>query len=129
MQGVPVVTAPVRVSQDAELVTTPDGVEAVLDGIAVGFARLRPAEEAGVLDLTLRVDPAWQRHGLGRRLLREVARVAVTRGASDLVMTTGIDNAAVLPMVLAAGLRGRIRMASETLTVRVPLRDLRPLPA
>lgn len=129
MKGVPVVTAPVRVSQEAELVTTSSGVEAVLDGVTVGVARLRPTEEPGVLDLTLRVDPAWQRHGLGRRLLREVARAAVGQGASDLVMTTGIGNAAVLPMVLAAGLRGRIRMASETLTVRVPLRDLRPLPA
>ncbi len=37
------------------------------------------------------------------------------------------DNPAVLPMVLAAGLRGRIRMAGNTLTVRVPVRELRPL--
>jgi len=32
-------------------------------------------------------------------------------------------------MVLAAGLRGRIRLAAEVLTVRVPLRDLRPIGA
>ena len=31
-------------------------------------------------------------------------------------------------MVLSAGLRGRIRMAGGELTVRVPVRDLRPLP-
>jgi hypothetical protein len=30
-------------------------------------------------------------------------------------------------MVLAAGLRGRIRLSGETLTVRVPVRDLEPL--
>jgi hypothetical protein len=44
-----------------------------------------------------------------------------------MVLTTGSDNPAVLPMVLAAGLRGRIRLAGGELTVRVPVRDLRPL--
>ncbi|MDO7867608.1 GNAT family N-acetyltransferase [Nocardioides jiangxiensis] len=129
MRGKPVVTAPVRVSGDAQLSTTINGVEATLDGVTVGWARLRLSEEPGVLELSLRVDPAWQRHGVGRRLLREAARVAVTRQATEIVMTTSTDNEAVLPMVLAAGLRGRIRMASETLTVRVPLRDLKPVPA
>ena len=32
-----------------------------------------------------------------------------------------------LPMVLAAGLRGRIRMAADQLTVRIPVRELKPL--
>ena len=49
-------------------------------------------------------------------------------GADELVLVTESDNAAVLPMVLGAGLRGRIRMAGGELTVRVPVRDLRPLP-
>jgi GNAT superfamily N-acetyltransferase len=129
MKSQPLVAAAVRVPEEAQLRATINGVEAVLDGITVGVARLRLTEEPGVLELTLRVDPAWQRRGVGQRLLREAARVAVTRNATDLVMTTGIGNEAVLPMVLAAGLRGRIRMASETLTVRVPLRDLRPLSA
>ena len=30
-------------------------------------------------------------------------------------------------MVLAAGMRGRIRMAGDTLTVRIGVRDLKPL--
>jgi hypothetical protein len=33
----------------------------------------------------------------------------------------------VLPMVLAAGLRGRIRMTGDQPTVRVAVRDLKPL--
>ncbi len=32
-----------------------------------------------------------------------------------------------MPMVLAAGMRGRIRMAGETLTVRIAVHELRPL--
>jgi hypothetical protein len=48
-------------------------------------------------------------------------------GADEVLLTTRADNQAVLPMVMAAGLRGRIRMAGDDLTVRVPVRDLRPL--
>jgi hypothetical protein len=43
-----------------------------------------------------------------------------------VLLRTGSNNQAVLPMVLAAGLRGRIRMAGDELTVRVPVHDLRP---
>ena len=43
------------------------------------------------------------------------------------MLTTRADNQAVLPMVMAAGLRGRIRMAADTLTVRIAVRDLKPL--
>ena len=77
--------------------------------------------------MTLRVDPAWQRRGIGTRLLVDAARLAHTLGATEVVLTTRSDNQAVLPMVMAAGLRGRIRMAADTLTVRVPVRDLKPL--
>jgi hypothetical protein len=45
------------------------------------------------------------------------------------VLCTRADNQAVLPMVLAAGLRGRIRMAADVLTVRIAVRELRRLPA
>jgi ribosomal protein S18 acetylase RimI-like enzyme len=73
------------------------------------------------------VDPAWQRRGIGARLLVEVARVANGLDANEIVLTTRAGNQAVLPMVLAAGMRGRIRMAADVLTVRLPVRDLRPL--
>ncbi|MCW2830907.1 MAG: Acetyltransferase family protein, partial [Aeromicrobium sp.] len=37
-------------------------------------------------------------------------------------------NQAILPMVMAAGLRGRIRLSGDELTVRVPVGGLKPLP-
>ena len=54
----------------------------------------------------------------------EAARAAAGLGDDALVLVTDADNQAVLPMVLGSGLRGRIRMDGDALTVRVPLRDL-----
>ena len=95
----------------------------------VGRATLRPADEPGVRAIGLGVDPAGSGAGIGTRLLVDAARLAPRPGADEIVLTTASDNPAVLPMVLAAGLRGRIRMAGDELTVRVPVRDLRPLRA
>lgn len=119
-----------RVGQAAipEYVVDGDSVTALIDGTSVGLAVVRPAgDDADVRPVTLRVDPAWQRRGIGTRLLLDAARLAGSLGAAEIVVTTRADNQAVLPMVLAAGLRGRIRMAADVLTVRVAVRELGPL--
>lgn len=111
-----------------EYVIDGDAVQALIDGTPVGLAVVRDAgDDPEVRPVTLRVDPAWQRRGIGTRLLVDAARLAGSMGASEIVLTTRADNQAVLPMVLAAGLRARIRMAADQLTVRVPVRSLRPL--
>ena len=97
-------------------------VSALVDGTAVGLATVGPEGE-----VTQRVDAAWQRRGIGTRLLVDAARLANSRGIEEIVLTTRAENQAVLPMVMAAGLRGRIRMAGSTLTVRIGVRDLKPL--
>ena len=101
-----------------------DSVSATVDGVSVGLAVVAADGE-----VTLRVDPAWQRRGIGTRLLVDAARLASGLGVDEIVLTTRSDNQAVLPMVMAAGLRGRIRMAGDRLTVRMAVRDLKPLPA
>lgn len=114
-----------------EYVVSADTVTALLDGTVVGVAQVHPAVEdpdEEVRPLTLRVDPAWQRRGIGTRLLIDASRLAHMLGATEVLLTTRSDNQAVLPMVLAAGMRGRIRMAGDVLTVRAPVRDLKPLP-
>ena len=108
-----------------------DGVAASVEGTVVGIAMIRP-EGSGMVEpsaraVSLRVDPSWQRHGIGTRLLNDVARVAAGKGIQEIVLATRADNPAVLPMVLAAGLRGRIRLAGDVLTVRIPVRELKPL--
>jgi GNAT superfamily N-acetyltransferase len=107
----------------------PDSVAARIDDVVVGRATLLHGGEPGVVSVTLGVDPAWQRRGIGTRLLVDAARVAQGRGLDEILLATRSDNQAVLPMVLAAGLRGRIRMAGDQLTVRIAVRDLKPLRA
>lgn len=105
-----------------EYVVAGDSVSAVVEEVAVGRAVVRLGGE-----VDLEVDPAFQRRGIGTRLLVGAARIAHGMGVEEIVLTTRADNQAVLPMVMAAGLRGRIRMAGDTLTVRVPVRELKPL--
>jgi GNAT superfamily N-acetyltransferase len=103
---------------------------ASLEGVRVGVATLRDAgpDLPDVLPVDLEVDPAWQRRGIGTRLLSDAARLANGLGAEAILLTTRSDNQAVMPLVMAAGMRGRIRMAGDTLTVRIAVCDLRPLP-
>jgi GNAT superfamily N-acetyltransferase len=103
-----------------------ESVSARVDGVTVGTATVHEETEPGIRPLLLRVERDWRRRGIGTRLLVEAGRLANQLGADEMVLTTASDNGAVLPMVLAAGLRGRIRMAGDELTVRVPVRDLRP---
>ena len=107
-----------------EYVATSHAVSAVVAGTVVGRAVLGEVTGPGMRRLALEVDPAWRRRGIGVRLLLEAARLAHGLGDEELVLLTRADNQAVLPMVLGSGLRGRIRLSGDDLTVRVPLRDL-----
>jgi GNAT superfamily N-acetyltransferase len=104
-------------------------VVAAIDGTTVGVATVRAADgdESDVLPVELEVDPAWQRRGIGTRLLSDAARLANGMGAQAILLTTRSDNQAAMPMMMAAGMRGRIRMAGDVLTVRIGVRDLKPL--
>jgi ribosomal protein S18 acetylase RimI-like enzyme len=101
-------------------------VSALVADQVVGAAAMRPAavDEPGTRSVDLQVHSSWRRRGVGTKLLAEAARLAHADGADEIVLTARADNQAVLPMVLAAGMRGRIRMAGDVLTVRIGLRDL-----
>lgn len=102
---------------------TERAVLARVDGTVVGSVSWQ-ADRDGAWHLDLGVDPAWRRRGIGSRLLLEVARLARQSGADEIVVRTTADNQAVLPLVLGTGLRGRIRMGADDLTVRIPVRQL-----
>ena len=100
-------------------------MSALVNGLVAGRGDYVVGEGAEPWPVDLWVDPAWQRRGIGTRLLAEVVRRARTAGAEEVVLTAPAETRAVLPMVLAAGLRGRIRMAGDTVTIRISLSDLR----
>lgn len=110
---------------DPEYVATTDSVSALVGGLVTGRASYAPGAAGHPWPVDLWVDPAWQRRGIGTRLLADIARLARAGGAEEIALTAPADSRAVLPMVLAAGLRGRIRMAGETVTVRIALTELR----
>jgi len=110
---------------DPDFVTSGAVVSALAGGKVAGRAEFTPADGEDPWPVDLWVDPAWHRRGVGTRLLADIARAARAAGAEEIVLTAPSDTKAVLPMVLAAGMRGRIRMAGESLTVRIALSDLR----
>ncbi len=108
-----------------EYVLGEDEVTALASGHVVGRGRIGAAdpEVPDARHIDLEVDPGWRRHGVGTRLLNEIVRMARAQGVAEIVVTAPADSRAVLPMVLAAGLRGRIRIAGNSLTVRISLAE------
>jgi GNAT superfamily N-acetyltransferase len=114
------------------------------DEPAMGFALVRELDGAAYL-AEISVHPAWQRHGLGARLIDAVEDWAAKRGLPWLVLTTfrdvpwnapyyrrlGFEPMAdeALGLGLATQLRGQ-REAWHALGVRLalrrPVRNLRP---
>ncbi|WP_245734647.1 GNAT family N-acetyltransferase [Nocardioides exalbidus] len=103
--------------------TSETAVTATVAGRTIGAATWTPDEEGAWL-LELEVDPAWRRRSIGSKLLLEATRAARTSNVSEVVVRTAADNSAVLPLVLGSGLRGRIRMGTDDLTVRIPITPL-----
>ena len=67
-----------------------------------GFILIRSvADEAEIL--TLAVDPAARRQGLGTRLVREGALASAARGATRLFLEVADDNLAALALFARAG--------------------------
>ncbi|RYB93267.1 GNAT family N-acetyltransferase [Nocardioides oleivorans] len=103
--------------------TSESAVTATVGGAPVGSASWT-ADDEGAWHLELEVDPAWRRRSIGSRLLLEATRAARASSVSEVVVRTAADNSAVLPLILGSGLRGRIRMGTDDLTVRIPITPL-----
>jgi ribosomal-protein-alanine N-acetyltransferase len=64
---------------------------AITGNEVVGYAGLMLAVGEGHVT-TIGVSPRWQRHGIGRRLLLELAETARKRGAEDLTLEVRVAN-------------------------------------
>jgi GNAT superfamily N-acetyltransferase len=92
----------------------------------VGAARLNAVVDDTV-EASLEVAPAWRRLGIDRQLLRQISGLAAGRGATELVMLAPPTEEGVVPVIAAAGMRGRIRLTEQGLSVHVSLAGVRPI--
>ncbi len=109
-----------------EYVLAEDSVQARIGVHVVGAASLHAIVD-GAVEASLEVAPAWRRLGIGRQLLRQISGLAAGRGAVELVMLAPPTEEGVVPVLAAAGMRGRIRLTEQGLSVHVSLAGVRPL--
>lgn len=77
-------------------------VVARVDGIVVGYAGLMfSLDEAHVT--TIAVDPAWQQHRVGSRMMINLTRAALARGARHMTLEVRVSNAAAQHMYARFG--------------------------
>src|SRR5689334_11157240 len=123
--------APPASTAGAAVVEYEVGEQQVLARIGVhvvGAAKLHAVVDNAV-EASLEVAPAWRRLGIGRQLLRQVSGLAAGAGAAELVMLAPATEEGVVPVLAAAGMRGRIRLTEEGLSVHVSLAGVRPIGA
>ena len=75
-----------------------------VDGMVVGYAGLMMTVDDGHVT-TIAVDPAWQRHKIGTRLLLQLAGEAIRRGATSLTLEVQMSNKAAQELYRHFGFR------------------------
>lgn len=107
---------------------TDSAVVARIGQHVVGAANLHALVD-GSVEAGLEVAPAWRRLGIGRQLLRQLSGVAAARGGTELVLLAPASEEGVVPLLAAAGMRGRVRLTEHGLSVHVSLAGVRPIGA
>lgn len=98
---------------------------AVRDDRVVGLAALGEVVE-GSCDLTLLVEDAWHKRGLGTRLLAGSATLAGGAGAGEVVLRGPAQSPAAVALAFGSGLRARMRLVGDELELRVSTRGTGP---
>jgi acetyltransferase len=97
-------------------------VVAVVDGAIVGVARYTPEKERREFaDLGVVVADAWQRQGIGTRLLALLADEARRAGVRAFTVLTLADNQAAVRLLRRVVPETKLRVASGVLEGVVPL--------
>jgi GNAT superfamily N-acetyltransferase len=81
----------------------------------------RMAATPEVAHVAVVVEDGWQRHGLGRRLTKELSKLAATRGISRLHADVLVDNRPAVAMIRRAGNSARTGWQGEVLSFDLSL--------
>lgn len=98
--------------------TTPGSIEAWIGRHAAGRATFSGDSADRV---TIEVDPAWRRLGIGSALLGRACRHAAERGLGEVVLVAPAADTGFVSMLSASGVRARIAVQDGLLSARVDL--------
>jgi GNAT superfamily N-acetyltransferase len=99
-----------------------EAVVAEVDGEIVGMAGYdRTAADPERAELAVVVEDAWQRRGLGRRLVREVARRARRHDVNVIVASVLSENQRALRLVRGMSPGAQSRLDGAESVVEIPL--------
>ncbi|MCW2866352.1 MAG: hypothetical protein JWR20_540, partial [Marmoricola sp.] len=76
-------------------------------------------------EVGIEVAPAWRRLGIGTGLLLRAAAQVAEAGGTDLQLVAPAEEEGVVPMVLGAGLRARVRVSGDVLVARIAVSGVR----
>ncbi|MDP9822163.1 GNAT family N-acetyltransferase [Nocardioides massiliensis] len=94
------------------VVAEPDGSEEV-----VGIVQVVRRGGGTTPELTVLVEDEWQRRGVGTRLTRAALAQLGTEGYREVVLRGQVDNPGLVPLVTRLGVRVRVRVAGDDVTV------------
>jgi GNAT superfamily N-acetyltransferase len=77
-------------------------------------------------EIALTVEDAWQHRGIGRRLARELAALAIERGFDTFIARILPDNRAALGLVRKLAPETNVRFTGGDYEARVPLASTHP---
>jgi GNAT superfamily N-acetyltransferase len=72
------------------------------------------------------VEDAYQKRGIGTRLLARAASHAGDAGAGEVVLRGPVQSPAAVALAFGSGLRARLRLVGDELEVRVSTRGAGP---
>ena len=98
-----------------------DAIVAVADGVIVGHAMAADLRSGRATDIGVVVADAWQRRGVGARLMRALIARAQARGVTSLAMDVLPGNRRVLAMILAHWPDAAVGHNPDSIDICIPL--------
>lgn len=98
-----------------------EAMAAEVDGEIIGVARYDRVGDTDEAEMAIVVEDAWQRHGVGRRLVQELAAAGARRGIRAFAASLLGDNHAALALVRALAPTAKVKPDHGELVARIPL--------